>query len=106
MSDYPTQPPLPGAPAPQPTGPTPGLSTASLVCGILSVVACGCLAGIPAVICGHKALALHKADPSLQGKTLATVGLILGYVSIGLTVILGIVYAFVMAAAVTSAAAQ
>jgi len=45
-------------------------------------VCCGFILGIPAVICGHLALAKFQKEPQLQGKGLATAGLIIGYVAI------------------------
>src|SRR4051812_64890 len=42
-------------PAMPPTGPSQGLAITSLVLGILSLIGCTFLAGIPAVICGHVA---------------------------------------------------
>jgi hypothetical protein len=67
---------------------TPGLATASLVCGIASFFLL-CLAGIPAVICGHKALSkINKSQGQLGGSGLAIAGLVLGYISIALTLII------------------
>ena len=74
-----TGPPLPG---------TNGLSIASLVCGILSLLTfcfCGGLFfGLPAVICGHMALGQLKAGSQQQdGHGLAMAGLICGYIGLG-----------------------
>lgn len=73
---------VPGA-VPMPPAPTSGLAIASLVCGIMGLVTCLFLPGIPAVICGHMALN-RIADPSvrLQGRGMAIAGLIMGYVSL------------------------
>ena len=71
---------------------TPGVATTSLVLGILGLVlAClgGVLFAIPAVICGHVAKSkIKKSAGELGGDGLALAGLIMGYVSIGLTVVL------------------
>lgn len=83
---------LPYAPPP----PTSALAIASLICGIVGLVTCLFLPGIPAVICGH--LALNRmADPgaNLQGRGLAIAGLIMGY--IGVVVCSGFVLIFVLA---------
>jgi hypothetical protein len=57
----------------------------SLVLGIISIVGCGMLAGIPAVICGHIGMSRIKRNSYLGGKGLATAGLITGYLSILIT---------------------
>lgn len=66
---------------------TAGLATASLVCGITSLFLL-LLTGIPAVITGHMALGkIKKSQGRLQGSGKAITGLILGYISIALTLI-------------------
>jgi hypothetical protein len=63
--------------------PTSGLAITSMVCGILGLVTCLMLPGIPAVICGHMALN-RMADPSVRlgGRGMAIAGLIMGYLSV------------------------
>lgn len=51
----------------------------SLVLSLVGVFCCGFLFSIPAVICGHMALARIKKNPHLQGGGLAMAGLIIGY---------------------------
>ena len=63
---------------------TSGLAIASLVLSFF-----GCLA-IGGVICGHLARKQMRRDPSLGGRGLATAGLIIGYISVALTLALGI----------------
>jgi hypothetical protein len=71
------------APAPPAAaGTTEPLAIWSFVMGVLSLVCCGFILGIPAVICGHLALSKFQTEPQLQGKGLATAGLIIGYVAI------------------------
>ncbi len=73
-----------------------GLATASLVLGILSLVLCiiGPLFGIPAVICGHKAMGLIKrSGGALDGHGLALGGLITGYISLAMIPIIGLLAA-------------
>ncbi|MGB2754330.1 MAG: DUF4190 domain-containing protein [Phycisphaerae bacterium] len=75
----------PGTPMPKKE--TPGLAIASLICGILSWVSVGQLAGIPAVITGHMALGrIKRSAGTLAGRGLAIAGLILGYTSIVATI--------------------
>jgi type II secretory pathway pseudopilin PulG len=57
--------------------PASGLATASLVLGILSL-GLFCLAGIPAIICGHMALARQKRA-GYRGGGIAIAGLVTGY---------------------------
>lgn len=61
----------------------------SVVLGILSMppFPFGFLTGIPAVLCGNKALNIIEKDAH-RGKGLAWTGIIMGYLSILLTVIL------------------
>ena len=68
-----------------------GLATASLVCGICGFIL-GPLTGIPAIITGHMALArAKKAGTAGDGKAIA--GLILGYISTVLILLVGILAA-------------
>lgn len=65
-----------------------GLAIASLACGIASVLCLGMIAGIPAVICGHIAHSkISKAAGLLTGGGMALAGLVMGYLSIFLTVV-------------------
>jgi competence protein ComGC len=66
-----------------------GLSVTSLVLGILSLVPCSIFAGIPAIITGHIAKSRATKQPELYGGAgMALAGLIMGYVSVALLVIL------------------
>jgi Tfp pilus assembly protein PilE len=65
-----------------------GAAAASLVLGILGLVLIGPLGSIPAVICGHIAKSKIKKSPAtLDGDGMALAGLIMGYVQIGLMVL-------------------
>jgi hypothetical protein len=77
--------PMPEAPPPAGEG-TNGLAIASLICGILSIVSCCLLAGIPAIITGHMALGRIKLSGQ-GGRGLALAGLVMGYISIVTTII-------------------
>jgi hypothetical protein len=79
-------------PQPPPFSATPpknGLSVTSLILGILSLAACSILTGIPAIITGHIAKSRAKQQPQLYtGAGMALAGLIMGYVSIAMAVLI------------------
>jgi len=54
----------------------------SLVLSLLGLFCCGFVLGIGGVVCGHLALSKLQREPQLQGKGLATAGLIIGYFAI------------------------
>jgi hypothetical protein len=61
----------------------------SLVLGLLSPLCCGFLSAIPAIILGHMARSrIRESNGQLKGDGMALAGLILGYVSIVLFIIL------------------
>jgi hypothetical protein len=74
---------------------TSGLAIASLILGIASIVMClGPLAGIPAVIIGHKANSdIRKSGGVIQGGGMATAGLVTGYLSIFMIALWGLMAA-------------
>ncbi len=73
---------------------TAGTAIASLVTGILSFLCCGPFTGIPAIICGHIAKKRINEQPDrLTGGGLALAGLILGYVNLGLSILIIPLYA-------------
>jgi competence protein ComGC len=60
-----------------------------LVLGILGLVCFGLFTGIPAVICGHQAQSrIRRSGGVLMGEGMALAGLITGYISIALSIIL------------------
>ena len=63
---------------------TSGLAIASMILGIASIALClGPIAGIPAVIMGHKANSdIRRSGGVLEGSGMATTGLVMGYVSV------------------------
>ena len=70
-----------------------GLATWSLVLGIFALVLCpiGLMFAIPAVICGHKALGRIKVSGgTLQGGGLAITGLVMGYVAVAMSMVIGL----------------
>lgn len=67
---------------------TSGAAVASLVCGILGLTLCGLFTMIPAILCGHKALAeIRVSGGRMKGQGMAQVGLALGYLGLGLMVL-------------------
>ena len=77
-----------------------GLSTTSLVLGLLSVACFGLLTGLPAIITGHMARGKARRQPQVYGGSgMALAGLILGYVSILTTlVVVAVAAAFILPA--------
>lgn len=73
-----------------------GLAITSMIlaiCGLFLTVACGvgALLGIPAVILGHiSRRQIREAGGSQTGDGLALTGLILGYLAIGIMVLMGV----------------
>jgi hypothetical protein len=73
----PALPPSAGSAMPPKTDP---LAIWSLVLGIVSLVCCGIISAIPAIICGHKSLdKIKNSSGTLEGNGLAIGGLITGY---------------------------
>lgn len=67
---------------------TEGQAIASMVLGIVSIISCGILTAIPAVICGHIAKKKIRNDAeNLQGDGMALSGLIMGYIVIGISIL-------------------
>jgi hypothetical protein len=67
---------------------TSSLAVWSLVLGIVSLVACGFLTAVPAVICGHMARSRIRLEPqALSGDGMAIAGLVMGYVCVGLSIL-------------------
>ncbi len=88
QAQYPQGQPYAQVPQYQQAPVTDGKATASLVCGILSVFCLGILTGIPAIILGHISRKnIQQSGGRLQGSGMAMAGLILGYVSVALSVL-------------------
>ncbi|MGH7919427.1 MAG: DUF4190 domain-containing protein [Candidatus Dormibacteraceae bacterium] len=88
LRDYPSADAGGWAPAPASWArrPTNGMAVASLVLGIGSLTCAGILSAIPAVVLGHLARARIRQTAE-GGEGLALAGLILGYVGIGITIL-------------------
>ena len=77
-----------------------GLSTTSLVLGLLSVACFGLLTGLPAIITGHLARGKVRRQPAVYGGAgMALAGLILGYISVVTTLaLMGVLAAIILPA--------
>ncbi len=76
-----------------------GLSITSLVLGILSVLGCLFLTGIPAIITGHIAHARARRDPQTYGgASMALTGLIMGYIGTLLVTVIAVLAALLLPA--------
>jgi hypothetical protein len=90
--NYSQLPPSPLAP------PTSTLAIVSLIAGIVSWFLIPVIAAIAAVITGHMAKSeIRKSNGTLGGNGLATAGLVLGYVQLGLGLCLCLVIAALLA---------
>ncbi|PCE14020.1 hypothetical protein AUC47_05065 [Microbacterium sp. SZ1] len=82
--------------------PTSGLAITSLVCGIAGVVFGTFLfwlflpfiASGVAIVTGHIALRKTKSDPNVGGRGMAFAGLIMGYIMVGIQLIVAAVFIF------------
>ena len=89
MSNYP---PVSNYQPTQPMQKDNGLAIASLICGIAAYIVIPFLGALAAIIMGHIALSQIKdSNGLLKGKGMATAGLVLGYVQIGLGVLVVVI---------------
>lgn len=89
----------------QTTTPTDGLSIASLVLGIVSIMSCYVwgLFAIPAVIFGHMSLKKINTSPTpVAGKGMAIAGLVMGYIGIALQFLIIVIFIFAIVGSTTS----
>lgn len=101
LPSYGSTPPPPGGgggyPPPGGGGAQPGTNKKalwSMILGIVSILCCGLFAGIPAIILANMGKKEINASGGLQtGGGMATAGLVLGIISIGLTILSVILYA-------------
>jgi len=90
----PAAPPIPGVQI-SAKDPASGLATTSLVLGIASLLGFTCFAGIPAVICGHLALARQKRE-GYPTRGVAVAGLVTGYVGTVLITVIALLAAILV----------
>lgn len=77
--------------APEPGPPTSGLAVASLVSGILGFTMLPLVGALVALLTGYAARAeTRSVPPRAGGDSLATAGIIMGWVQIGLSVLAGL----------------
>jgi hypothetical protein len=99
MNNYP---PVPNTPPAQQYAKDSGTAIASLICGIAAYLIVPFFGALAAIILGHVAVSqINASNGMVKGKGMATAGLVLGYVQIGLT-ILGIVLLVALAPAIGS----
>ena len=70
---------------------TEGTAIASLVLGIAGFVVCPLILHILAIVFGNQAKRKIQANPSLEGESMAKAGVILGWIGLGITAIVGII---------------
>jgi hypothetical protein len=70
---------------------TEGLAIASMVLGIVGIVACPLIGSVLALVFGYRAQERIRNDPMLEGEGLARAGVIMGWIGVGLAA-LGIVF--------------
>ena len=86
--------PQPGYVQPQRTS---SMATTSLIAGILSVTIRGLIAGIVAVITGFQARKeIAASGGTIGGEGQAKAGIIMGFISIGLSLIFGCIYLIIV----------
>jgi len=117
MSETPSTPPgVPAVPAPIPPGPPGypappfvprqnGLAVACLVLGIISLACSQCITAIPGVILGHVALRqIRDSRGADTGRGMAISGLVCGYISIGVTLLVIVGYVLLIVLGLGAAA--
>lgn len=76
----------------QPSLPNSNLAVISLIMGILSWLAIPLIGAVAAIVCGHMAhREIRNAGGTLGGDGMATVGLVLGYVQIILSLVTALI---------------
>ncbi len=86
----------------QPVARTSTLATISLISGILSWVLLPLIAAIIAIITGHMAKnEIKQGNGMITGNGMATAGLVLGYIQLGIGVCVCLVVAVMLALGVT-----
>jgi hypothetical protein len=89
-----------GSPSPYPYPPvrqTNGHAIAAMVCGIIGMTACA-IVGIVGIVLGNRARR-EIAQSGEQGDGMALAGIVLGWISVGLTLLVIVIYAVIIAVA-------
>jgi hypothetical protein len=85
-----------------PAQPTSTLAIVSLISGIVSWLLIPFIAAVVAIITGHMAKnEIHRSNGMISGNGLATAGLVLGYIQIGLGVCVCLVVVVMLALGMT-----
>jgi hypothetical protein len=91
MNNYP---PVPNTPPTQQYQKDSGTAIASLICGIAAYLIIPFFGALAAIILGHIAISqINASNGMFKGKGMATAGLVLGYVQIGLGILIIVVLA-------------
>jgi len=102
--------PPPGPPGMPPPGYVPvarkntdGIAVASLIMGIAGFFFCPLILGVLAVIFGYMGRRrIAESNGALEGDSFCTAGIILGFIQIGIMVLIGIIWAIIAIIAATS----
>ena len=104
-------PPPPGGPVPPPgyypqvprPAPTEGMAIASFVMGIGGILVCPLVFGVLAVVFGYIARGhIRESGGHMQGDSFATAGIILGFIQIGIVVLIALIWAIIAIIAATA----
>jgi hypothetical protein len=91
-------------PPPGGTAKTEPLATLSLVFGLLSLACFSVLTGVPAIICGHTARTrINQSNGTLAGREMAVIGMVLGYISVAVSIV-AVIFTVLIAAGTISLA--
>lgn len=71
--------------AAEPTGPREGKALPALICGIASFLVCPLVLSVAAIVLGVQSRKAIDASPNLQGRGMATAGMVLGIVTLALS---------------------
>lgn len=89
---------MPPQAPPNPVPQTSGKATTSMVLGIVGLVACGLFAGIPAIIVGKQAQReIDASNGWLTGRGMATAGIVLGWIEVGIAILATVIVIIVFA---------
>ena len=73
---------------------TNGTAVAALVCGILGVTACPLVLSVVALVLGYNARSdLRQPSSREQGDGLATAGIVMGWIGVGISVVIALLFA-------------
>ena len=89
---------LPPQATPYPVPQSSGKATVAMVLGIVGLVGCGIVAGIPAIILGKQAQReIDASNGWLTGRGMATAGIVLGWIEVGIAILAAVIVVLVFA---------